>query len=112
MKSALLLTGGRDVQTRSFVGLDVHKATIAVSVAADGRNAEVRFLGVIPNTPAEVAKLAKRLSRHRTLDFYYEAGSRGYWIYRQLPLLGHSCMVVASSILPRKPRERIKTDRR
>ena len=100
------------MQTRSFVGLDVHKASISVRVAEDGRNGEVRFLGAIPNTPDEIAKLAKRLSRHGALDFCYEAGGCGYGIYRQLTLLGHECMVVAPSMIPRKPGERIKTDRR
>lgn len=100
------------MKTRSFVGLDVHKATIAVSVAEDGRNGEVRFLGAILNTPEEMVKLAKRLSRHGRLDFCYEAGSCGYGIYRQLTLLGHTCMVVAPSMIPHKPGERIKTDRR
>lgn len=83
------------MKTRSFVGLDVHKATISVSVAEDGRNGEVRFLGGIPNTPDEIAKLAKRLSRHGTLDFCYEAGGCGYGIYRQLSQLGHRCVVLA-----------------
>jgi len=49
------------MRTRSFVGLDMHKATIWVSVGEDGRNGEVRFLGAIPNTPHEVTKLAKLL---------------------------------------------------
>jgi hypothetical protein len=44
---------GRQMQTRSFVGLDVHKATISISVAEDGRSGPVRFLGVIPNTAAD-----------------------------------------------------------
>jgi len=83
-----------------------------VSIAEDGRNGEVRFLGGIPNTPDEIAKLAKRLSRHGTLDFCYEAGGCGYGIYRQLSQLGYRCMVVAPSMIPRKPGERIKTDRR
>ena len=98
--------------TRSFVGMDVHKATISISIAEDGRNGPVRFLGVIPNTPEEIAKMAKRLSRHGELDFCYEAGGCGYGIYRQLTALGHRCMVVATSMIPRKPGERIKTDRR
>jgi hypothetical protein len=46
---------------RSFVGMDVHKATISISIAEDGRSGSIRFLGVIPNTADEVAKLAKRL---------------------------------------------------
>lgn len=100
------------MQTRSFVGLDVHKDTISVSIAEDGRDGEVRFIGVIANTPDEVAKIAKRLSRHGELDFCYEAGGCGYGIYRQLTTLGHKCTVAATSMIPRKPGERIKTDRR
>ena len=69
MGLALLFTGRRDMQTRSFVVLDVHNASISVSLAEDGRNGEFRFLGAIPNTPDEGAKLAKRLSRHVALEF-------------------------------------------
>jgi transposase len=72
----------------------------------------VRFLGVIPNTVEDVAKMAKRLAKHGELDFCYEAGGCGYVIHRQLTALGHNCMVVAPSIIPRKPGARIKTDRR
>jgi transposase len=100
------------MQTTSFIGMDVHKATISISIAEDGRNGPVRFLGVIPNAPEDIAKMAKRLSRHGELDFCYEAGGCGYGIYRQLTTLGHRCMVVATSMIPRKPGERIKTDRR
>ena len=71
-------------QTRSFVGMDVHKATISISVAEDGRSGPVRFLGVIPNTPEAVHKMAKRLARHGELDFCYEASGCGYGIHRQL----------------------------
>ena len=97
---------------RSFVGMDVHKETISISVAEDGRNGPVRFLGVIPNAADDVAKLAKRLSKHGELDFCYEASGCGYGIHRQLTALGHKCIVVAPSMIPRKPGERIKTDRR
>jgi transposase len=100
------------MQTRSFIGLDVHKDTISVRIAEDGRDGAVRFIGVIANTPDEVAKMAKRLSRHGELDFCYEAGGCGYGIYRQLTALGHKCTVAATSMIPRKPGERIKTDRR
>ena len=95
-----------------FVGLDVHKASISVSVAEDGRNGPVRFLGAIPNTPADIAKLAKRLVKEGRLEFCYEAGCCGYVIHRQLEELGHACAVVAPSRIPRKPGDRVKTDRR
>ncbi len=98
--------------TRSFIGMDVHKATISISIAEDGRDGPVRFLGVIPNVPDDIAKMAKRLSKHGELDFCYEAGGCGYNIYRQLTALGHRCTVAATSLIPRKPSERIKTDRR
>ncbi len=48
---------------RSFVGRDVHKTTISTSIAEDGKSGPIRFLGVIPNTADEVAKLAKRLAK-------------------------------------------------
>ena len=94
--------------TRSFIGMDVHKATISISVAEDGRTGPVRFLGVIPNTEEDVAKMAKRLSRHGELDFCYEASGCGYGIHRQLTALGHRCSVVAPSLIPRKAGERIR----
>jgi hypothetical protein len=97
---------------RSFVGMDVHKATISISVAEDGRSGPVRFIGVIPNTPEAVGKMAKQLTKHGELDFCYEASGCGYGIHRQLTGLGHKCTVAAPSMIPRKPGERIKADRR
>jgi hypothetical protein len=74
----------RDMHTvRSFVGMDVHKETISVSVAEDGRSGPVRFIGVIPNTPEVVGKMAKQLAKHGELDFCYEASGCGYNIHRQ-----------------------------
>ena len=99
-------------QTRSFIGMDVHKETISISVAEDGRTRPVRFIDVIPNTEEDVAKMAKRLSKHGELDFCYEACGCGYGSHRQLTALRHRCSVVAPSLIPRKPGERIKTDRR
>jgi len=96
-----------------YVGLDVHKSSISVSIAEDGRDGPVRFLGPIPNAPVEVAKLVQRLSKEGdTLEFCYEAGPCGYGLYRQLLDLGHHCTVVAPSRIPVKPGDRIKTDRR
>lgn len=91
-----------------YVGLDVHKISISITVAEDGRDGAVRFIGAIPNTPSDIAKLAKRLSKEgNRLEFCYEAGGCGYGIYRQLLDLGHGCTVVAPSLIPRKPGERI-----
>jgi transposase len=100
-------------QTITYVGLDVHKETIAVALAERGSRNEVREHGKIANTPAAVAMLAARLGHGgRDLRFCYEAGPCGYGIQRQLTAAGHGCVVVAPSLIPRKPGERIKTDRR
>ena len=98
----------------AYVGLDVHKDTIAVAVAYEGRE-EPEFRGEIANRPKAVAKLVRRLSEEfdgGVLLFCYEAGPCGYGLYRELLELGHGCEVVAPSLIPRKPGERVKTDRR
>ena len=97
----------------TYVGLDVHKDTIAVALAEMGRREEVREHGKIANTPAALTGLAVKLARAGAeLRFCYEAGPCGYGIQRQLSAAGHGCVVVAPSLIPRKPGDRIKTDRR
>ena len=101
------------IQSVKYVGLDVHKDTIAVAVAEDGKRAEVRELGEIANTPAALTKLLGKLGgRGVELHICYEAGPCGYGIQRQVTAAGHSCAVVALSLIPRRPGDRIKTDRR
>ena len=96
----------------AYVGLDVHKDTIAVAVAFPGRG-EPEFRGEIPNNPQSLRRLVKRLGKDgEALSFCYEAGPCGYGAYWQIQELGHRCEVVAPSLIPRKPGERVKTDRR
>lgn len=67
-----------------FVGLDVHKATIAVATAQEGRDGEVRLHGTIEHTPDAVRTLAARLAKGgKTLRFCYEAGPCGYGLQRR-----------------------------
>lgn len=95
-----------------YVGLDVHKESIAVSVA-DAHGGEVRWLGEVANTPEDVVKLVRRLKKDgATLSLCYEAGPCGYGLHRQLLELGQDCQVVAPSLIPKKPGDRVKTDRR
>ncbi len=95
-----------------YVGLDVHKASIAVAVARAGRG-EPEYYGEIRNDIASVRKLLKRINPDgEVLSICYEAGPCGYGLYHELRALGHVCEVVAPSLIPRKAGERIKTDRR
>ena len=99
--------------SKVFVGLDTSKLKIAVAVAEDGRQGEVRFLGEIDNTPEAVRRLVSKLSgKHRELLFCYEAGPTGYGLQRQISALGHECAVIAPSLIPKRPGERVKTNRR
>lgn len=95
-----------------YVGLDTHKDTIAVAIA-DTAGGKPRYYGEIANTPTAVAKLITDVSPTGELvSFCYEAGPCGYGIYRQITGSGHDCAVVAPSLIPTKPGDRVKTDRR
>jgi transposase len=100
------------MQDSIFVGLDVHKATISVALASEGRGGDVRHWGTIPHRADQIRKLAERLGGTSRLQFCYEAGPCGYGLHRQLVELGHDCMVVAPSLIPVKTGDRVKTDRR
>ena len=96
-----------------YVGLDVHKESIAVAYAPEERGTEVVSLGAIGTRQCDIDKLIRTLqSKGATLVFVYEAGPGGYWLYRYLTRKGLSCHVVAPSLIPRKPGDRVKTDRR
>ena len=95
----------------AFVGLDVHKDTIAVAVADPGR-AAARFLGTTGPTLGPLEKALAHLGTPEQLWLVYEAGPCGYGLARQLSARGYHCEVVAPAKIPRRPGERIKTDRR
>ncbi len=99
--------------SEAFVAFDTSKLRNAVAIADGGRTGEVRFLGEIENTAAATAKLVSKLAaKYRRLTFCYEAGPTGYGLHRLIESLGHDCMVVAPSLIPKKAGDRVKTNRR
>jgi transposase len=96
-----------------FVALDVAKVKNAVAIAEGGRRGEVRYLGEIENSRAATRKLIAKLSKgYERMIFCYEAGPTGYGLFRWITELGHECIVVAPSLIPSKPGDRVKTNRR
>jgi transposase len=99
--------------SEAFVGLDTSKLRNAIAIADAGRGGEVRFFGEIENTPVATAKLVRKLSaRYERLTFCYEAGPTGYGLHRQIKDLGFECLVVAPSLIPKRPGDKVKTNRR
>jgi transposase len=96
-----------------FVGMDVHKDSIAVAYVAQDHGAEVTYLGAFGTRQCDIDHLIRKMqSKAKHLIFVYEAGPCGYWLYRYLSNRGYDCWVVAPSLIPRKPGDRVKTDRR
>lgn len=96
-----------------FVGLDVHKDSVDVATAAPGRAGEIRHVGSVGGDIGAVMRMLRRLiSAGERLHVVYEAGPCGFVLQRALCLQGVSCEVVAPSSIPRRPADRIKTDRR
>jgi hypothetical protein len=94
----------------TLVGLDVHADTIAVVVVL-GREV-VRSLGIVPNTPEALRRILGKLGPKKDLRVCYKAGPTGYVIHWELMAMGIRCDVVAPSLVPAKPGDRINTDRR
>jgi transposase len=96
-----------------YIGMDVHKDSIAVAYVAQDHGAEVTSLGAIGTRQCDIDQLVRKMqSKAPQLIFVYEAGPCGYWLYRDLTKKGDDCWVVAPSLLPPKPGDRVKTDRR
>ena len=96
-----------------YIGMAVHNDTIAVADVAQDHGAEVTFLGTIGTRQCDIDSLIRKMpSKAKHLIFVYEAGPCGDWLYRNLTKKGYDCWVVAPSLIPKTPGDRVKTDRR
>jgi len=99
--------------SEAFIGIDTAKLRNAVAIAEAGRKGEVRYLGEVDTSEVATRKLVARVAaKYRKLTFCYEAGPTGYGLQRLIESLGHTCLVVAPSLIPRKAGDRVKTNRR
>jgi transposase len=98
-----------------FIGLDTHKEFVEVAYIEAQRGAQAVHFGRVSSAKVSITKLARQFQSkypEASLHFVYEAGPCGYWIYLLLTSLGHCCYVIAPSLIPKKPGEKIKTDKR
>lgn len=99
-------------QYSTIGGLDVHKETVVVAVLPGGAD-RIAETTRIENHPQALEKLVQRVqARYGMMTFVYEAGPCGYDVQRQLTALGQRCVVIAPALTPRRPGDRVKTDRR
>lgn len=100
------------IQDTTYVGLDAHLNTISVALLVPGSSKPLEWQ--VAHEPRTLRRLVQKLRREAPgkLQACYEAGPCGYTLQRELVRSGVACQVVAPSLIPRKPGERIKTDRR
>jgi len=100
------------VKMAKYVGLDVHKDTIAVATCAGGRLASAKDEGILPHDLANLRRKLLSLAPVEHLNVVYEAGPTGFGLCRELRAHGITCIIVAPNKVPLMPGSRIKTDQR
>lgn len=95
----------------SVIGLDVHKDSVTAAMLPPGVEQPTATTTVEPS-PLGFKRFTQRLGAAEQYDFVYEAGACGYEVHRWLTALGYRCTVVAPGLIPVRPTDRVKTDRR
>ena len=101
-----------DNDSTVFIGLDVHKDSIAIARVGSASSDPVIDVATIGTQQYAIDRMLAKLSGHGPLQFVYEAGPCGFWLHRYLTRKGQACVVAAPSLIPKRPGDRIKTDRR
>lgn len=98
-------------KTKVYVGMDVHKDTVMIAVLPEGARAPT-LVKRLSHDPRGIRRLLDRLAREREVRACYEASGAGYVLERMIRSWGHECEIVAPSLIPRRPGERRKHDRK
>ena len=101
-----------DNDSTVFIGLDVHKDSIAIARVGSATSDPVIDIATIRTRQYAIDRMLARLSGHGPLQFVYEAGPCSLWLQRYLTAKGQACVVAAPSLIPKRAGDRIKTDRR
>ena len=99
-------------QVTTFVGIDAHKKDLFIAMLSGDQSTPVTWQ--LANEPNAVRRLVRKLEREAPgpVRACYEAGPCGYALQRQMTTTRVSCQVIAPALVPRKPGERVKTNRR
>src|SRR5262245_41286 len=99
-------------QVTTYVGIDAHKKDLFVAMLSGTQTTPVTWQ--LANEPKAVRRLVRKLEREAPgpVRVFYEAGPCGYALQRQVTTSRVSCDVIAPALIPRKPGERVKTNRR
>ena len=98
-------------RTKVYVGMDVHKDSVMLAVLAEGVR-EPTLVKRLSHDPRGLRRLLDRLAREREVRVCYEASGAGYVLERMIRSWGHACEIVAPSLIPRRPGEQRKHDRK
>jgi transposase len=97
--------------TKTVVGVDVHKETIVAAVLPP-KSEQIALTAKFENSPTALKTFVARLRLRGPLTFVYEAGPCGYEVYRELTAQRQECVVIAPGLIPKRPGDKVKTDRR
>ena len=100
-----------DEGIKFFIGLDAHKDSTSVAACEAGRE-PARFAGTVGPDVRPLLKVLSKAGDPAQVSVVYEAGPTGYGLYRELRRRGYRCEIVAPSLIPRRPGDRVKNDRR
>ena len=94
-----------------WIGMDVHKDTVMVAVFKHG-NHEAEIVKQLPNDDRKLRRFFERWSRQGEIRSCYEASGAGYVLHRSITEWGYDCEIIAPSLIPVRPGEQRKHDRR